>query len=76
LSYVAGGLIPLIPYMIASTVRTALLFSALVTVLALFAFGYGKNRFIGLSPLRGAIQTVLIGGVAAGAAYLIARLVT
>jgi vacuolar iron transporter family protein len=76
LSYVAGGLIPLIPYMIASTVRTALLFSALVTVLALFGFGYGKNRIIGLSPLRGAIQTVLIGGVAAGAAFLIARLVT
>jgi len=75
LSYVAGGLIPLLPYMIASKVRTALLFSVLVTVLALFAFGYIKNKIIGLRPLRGGIQTILIGGVAAGAAFLIARLV-
>jgi vacuolar iron transporter family protein len=75
LSYVVGGLIPLIPYMIATKVKTALLFSAIVTVIALFGFGYGKNKMIGLSPLRGGIQTILIGGVAAGAAFLIARLV-
>ena len=75
-SYVIGGIIPLIPYMIASSVKTALLFSALVTVLALFGFGYAKNKIIGLRSLRGGIQTVLIGGVAAGVAYLIARLVT
>ena len=75
LSYVAGGLIPLIPYMIASKVSTALLFSVIVTAIALFGFGYGKNKIVGLSPLRGGIQTILIGGVAAGAAFLIARLV-
>ena len=75
LSYVVGGLIPLIPYMIATKVKTALLFSAIVTVIALFGFGYGKNKMIGLGPLRGGIQTILIGGVAAGAAFLIARLV-
>ena len=62
----AGGLIPLIPYMIATKVKTALLFSAIVTVIALFGFGYGKNKMIGLSPLRGGFQTILIGGVAAG----------
>jgi vacuolar iron transporter family protein len=75
LSYVVGGLIPLIPYMIASKVSTALLFSVIVTAIALFGFGYGKNKMVGLSPLRGGIQTILIGGVAAGAAFLIARLV-
>lgn len=75
MSYVIGGLIPLIPYMIASKVSTALLISGIVTVLALFGFGYIKNKVIGLRPLRGGIQTILIGGVAAGAAFLIARLV-
>ena len=74
-SYMVGGLIPLAPYLIAGKVRTALLFSALVTLLALFVFGFVKNRITGLSPLRGGIQTIVIGGVAAGAAFLIARFV-
>ncbi len=74
-SYVAGGLIPLLPYMIAASVRTALLFSVLVTLLSLFIFGYAKNRVTGLRPWRGALQTIVIGGVAAGTAFAIARLV-
>jgi VIT1/CCC1 family predicted Fe2+/Mn2+ transporter len=74
-SYIAGGLIPLLPYMLVSEVRTALLFSVSVTLVALFGFGYVKGRFTGLPPIRGAIQTTLIGGLAAGAAFGIARLI-
>ncbi len=47
----------------------------LVTLLSLFVFGYAKNRITGLKPWRGAVQTIIIGGVAAGMAFLIARLV-
>jgi len=74
-SYVFGGLIPLAPYMILPTVTAGLRYSVFITLIALAAFGYGKSRFTGLSPWKGAAQTVVIGGVAAAAAFLLARLV-
>jgi vacuolar iron transporter family protein len=75
-SYVVGGLIPLSPYFFLSPVTTALLFSVMATLLALLLFGYVKGRFTGASPLRSALQTALIGGLAAAAAFLIARLIS
>ena len=74
-SYIVGGLIPLSPYILLSPIRTALTASVVVTVLALLVFGYVKARFTGISPLRGGLQTTLVGGLAAGAAYAIARLI-
>ena len=74
-SYIAGGLIPLLPYMLAGDIATALKLSVGVTLVALFVFGYVKGRFTGLPPMRGAMQTTLIGGLAAGAAFGIARLI-
>jgi len=73
-SYVAGGLIPLAPYMIAARATMALEYSVAATVVALAVFGYIKGRFTGAPPLRSSIQTTVIGGVAAGAAYAIAKL--
>ena len=75
-AYVAGGFIPLGPYIMFSAARTALLFSVVVTVGALAAFGYVKGRFTGTPPARGALQTVLIGGLAAAAAFVIARAIS
>ena len=75
-SYVAGGLIPLAPYMLIPHAATAMQFSVAATVIALAIFGYVKGRFTGAPPVRGAIQTTLIGGLAAGAAYTIARLIS
>jgi vacuolar iron transporter family protein len=72
-AYVLGGLIPLWPYMLIDSAVRALPISAAVTLVALLAFGYVKGRFTGAPPGRGALQTALIGGVAAGAAFLIAR---
>ncbi len=80
-SYVAGGLIPLAPYIVADFVKqmsiaTALLLSVALTLIALLVFGFIKGRFTGTRPLRSALQTALIGSVAAGAAFLIARLIS
>jgi len=72
LSYVVGGLIPLSPYIFIPHAGQALPYSIGVTLLALGVFGYIKGRFTGTRPLRSALQTMLIGGVAAGAAFLIA----
>jgi VIT1/CCC1 family predicted Fe2+/Mn2+ transporter len=74
-SYIAGGLVPLAPYFFLPTVRAGLLGSVVVTLLALFAFGYVKGRFTVARPLRSALQTVLVGGLAAAAAFIIARLI-
>jgi VIT1/CCC1 family predicted Fe2+/Mn2+ transporter len=75
-SYVAGGFIPLASYMVFHDVRMALGVSVTVTLLALLGFGYVKGRFTGTRPLRSALQTTLIGGLAAGAAFAIARAIS
>jgi VIT1/CCC1 family predicted Fe2+/Mn2+ transporter len=74
-SYIAGGLIPLSPYFAFGNARTGLIVSAVVTLIALGVFGYIKGRFTGTKPLRGASQTMVIGGLAAGAAFVLARLI-
>ena len=74
LSYVVGGLIPLLPYMVFSDILTALWWSVAVTPVALFVFGYVKSGYTGVPPWRGGFQTVLVGGLAAAAAFGIARL--
>ena len=76
LSYVAGGLIPLAPYMLISNTGTALLFSVVFTLIALLIFGYVKGRFTGAAPIRSALQTALIGGLAAAAAFGLAKLIS
>jgi len=75
LSYVAGGFIPLSPYILLSNAWHGLLWSAAVTLLALGVFGYLKAIFTGTARLRGASQTMVIGGLAAGAAFVIAKMI-
>jgi vacuolar iron transporter family protein len=72
-AYIAGGLIPLAPYFIFSAATRALAVSVACTLLALFVFGYVKGHFTGAGPLRSALQTALVGGLAAAAAFGIAR---
>lgn len=76
LSYIAGGIIPLSPYMLVASNRIGFHISVLVTLVALAVFGFIKGKFTGTRPLRGAIQTTLIGGVAAAVAYLLARAIS
>jgi vacuolar iron transporter family protein len=75
-AYIAGGLIPLFPYMLAKTTSSALSFSVIFTLMALALFGYIKGHFTGASPLKSAIQTLLVGGIAAFAAFAIARAIS
>ena len=75
-AYIVGGLIPLAPYMILHDTRTALYVSVCVTLIALAIFGTVKGRFTGARPLRSALQTTVTGGLAATAAFLIARAIS
>lgn len=74
-SYIAGGLIPLCPYFFVQSVDAALGISVAVTGAALVVFGYIKGRFTGSKPARSAWQTAVVGGLAATAAYGLAKLI-
>jgi len=75
-SYIVGGLVPLAPYILMKDVMPALYVSVGVTLLALFVFGAIKGHYTGVAPLRGGLQTVVVGGLAAAAAFAIARLIS
>lgn len=76
LAYVAGGIVPLLPYFLTPTPNVGLEFSAGVTVICLFLFGYYKAVMTGQKPIPGAIKMTLIGALAAGAAFFIARIIS
>jgi VIT1/CCC1 family predicted Fe2+/Mn2+ transporter len=73
-SYIFGGFIPLAPYMLTSEVNPALTWSVFITIVALAVFGFIKGRVAGFSAVRSAMQTTLTGGLAAAAAFGLARL--
>ncbi len=75
-AYMVGGLIPLSPYIFLHNLNNAFLVSIVVTHIALAVFGYVKGRFTGTTPIRSAVQTVLIGGIAAAAAFFIAKAIS
>jgi len=75
-AYIVGGMIPLGPYMAVGTVGEALRVSVGITAVALAVFGYVKGRFTGAAPFKSAIQTAAIGGLAATAAFAIARAIS
>ncbi len=75
-SYMVGGFVPLAPYIfVHHDIQLALYISVVVTLLALFIFGFIKGTYTGLKPLRSGSRTVIIGGIAAAAAFAIARLI-
>lgn len=74
LSYIAGGIVPLSPYLFIDDSTEALKVSAIVTLICLFIFGYFKSKLTGVQPLWGAIKVTLIGAVAAAAAFGVAKL--
>jgi vacuolar iron transporter family protein len=73
-AYMVGGIIPLSPYFFVSNAQTGLLYSVVLTLITLFVFGYFKSKVTGQNPIFGAFKVTLIGAVAAGAAFFVARL--
>ncbi len=73
LSYIMGGMVPLAPYMLIHELHEALTVSVAVTLVALFIFGWVKGKLTGISPWRGGLQTIVIGGLASAAAFGLAK---
>ena len=76
LSYVVGGIIPLMAYVFTSSPHEGLLYSAIITTVCLFIFGYFKSKVTGQNPIIGAFKVTAIGLIAAFAAFIIAKSIT
>ncbi|CAH8266451.1 unnamed protein product [Arabidopsis lyrata] len=75
IAYVLGGFIPLLPYMLIPHAIDAVVASVVITLFALFIFGYAKGHFTGSKPLRSAFETAFIGAIASAAAFCLAKVV-
>lgn len=73
ISYIMGGFVPLLPYMVIPIAEEAVLASVVLTIVALLIFGFAKGYFTGSQPFKSAIQTAFIGAIASAAAYSIAK---
>ncbi len=73
-SYIVGGFIPLLPYVLLRDGFEALKLSVAITLLALIIFGAVKGQVTGAGALRSSVQTAGIGSLAAAAAFGLARL--
>jgi vacuolar iron transporter family protein len=74
LSYIAGGIVPLSPYFFIESAKRALPYSVAATLICLFVFGYFKSKITGVNAFVGAVRVMLIGALAAAAAFGIAKL--
>ena len=73
LSFGAGAMVPLLPFLIASG-RTALLTAAALTAVTLSGLGAAISLFTGRDAVRGGLRMLLIGGAAATATFFIGKL--
>ena len=74
-SYIVGGIIPLSPYVFVPNSQTALLYSVIITLICLLIFGYLKSKVTGQPAFSGALKVLVIGALAAAAAFLMAKLI-
>lgn len=75
LSYIVGGMVPLLPYFFVSDALAGLKLSALITLVCLFIFGYFKSKMTGINPLWGGVKVMFIGAIAAATAFGVAKLI-
>jgi vacuolar iron transporter family protein len=73
MSYILGGLIPLSAYFFTETARKGLVYSSIITLICLILFGLVKSRFTGQPLFKGAMRVTIVGTLAAGAAYFLAK---
>lgn len=76
LSYAFGGMVPLLPYFFMPTPKEALGISVILTLIVLFIFGFIKGKFTGAKMWKSGLETMLVGGLAAGAAFFLATILS
>lgn len=76
LAYLAGGFIPLFPYLVTSNNQQGFYWSCCITILALIVFGYFKSKVTGQPLLKGTLKVAFTGILAAAAAFIIAKMIS
>ena len=74
-SYIVGGMVPLVPYFFVGTAIEGLKLSAMITLVCLYIFGFFKSKMTGINPWIGGLKVMMIGALAAGTAFTIAKLI-
>jgi VIT1/CCC1 family predicted Fe2+/Mn2+ transporter len=75
LSYIIGGMVPLMPYFFVTNSIDGLKISAVITLVCLYIFGFFKSKMTGINPWWGGVKVMFIGAIAAAAAFSIAKLI-
>jgi VIT1/CCC1 family predicted Fe2+/Mn2+ transporter len=75
ISYILGGLIPLSAYFFSSTAQQGLIYSCIITFICLIVFGLVKSKLTGQPLFKGALRVTMIGALAAGVAFALAKLI-
>ena len=81
-SYFLGGLLPLIPYFFTATTMDGLIWSCVFTGIVLVLFGVVKSLVLNnqsgregwRKAVKSGIWTLIVGGLAAGGAFVVVRL--
>ena len=68
-------MVPLVPYFFVENAIDGLKVSAIITLICLYIFGFFKSKITGINPWLGGLKVMMIGAVAAGAAFTIAKLI-
>ena len=76
LSYVLGGFVPLSAYFFTATAQQGLIYSTIITLICLVIFGLIKSKLTGQPLFKGTLRVTIVGALAAGAAFLIAKAIT
>lgn len=76
LSYVLGGIVPLTAYFFTDSPQIGLIYSSIITIISLIIFGLIKSKFTGQPLFKGAMRVAIVGIAAAGAAFIIAKLIS
>ncbi len=76
ISYVIGGLIPLSAYFFTDTAQQGLIYSTAITLVCLIVFGLIKSKLTGQPLFKGTMRVALVGALAAGAAFVLAKIIT
>ncbi len=73
-AFIFAAMVPILPYFFFDR-ATAIPVSIVVALTGLFALGFGKGRLVQKSPILQGMEILVIGCVAAGAAFLIGEIV-
>lgn len=76
ISYIIGGMIPLSAYFFNETAHEGLIYSSIITMICLIAFGLIKSKLTGQPLFKGTVRVALVGALAAAAAFALAKLIT